>query len=509
MTTPDPAVSVSPVDTDGLREQIAARFAELDARDWGYDHGFVAYGADEESDAFVDAAAELFADREAQLLDQVARLQNRLSIMRGAHQQERDALSLMLRGMARRASWLRADCQDNHDTAETYRYERDTAREQRDQYRHNWDYARQVNEQAAETIAASEKEIARLRAELASRSTPPQDAGLPDTAERLAALARDFRDRAEKTITKALEGEQVADECDSPAECHASTEHFTWKLAALQVEKLVTALSSPATDPVPATPDGPEETKRPHKAIVDNAVAGALIDVYGFVPLDVRYDAAKTARGIVQRWLDSPGPVYDLLDDDANEPMGEDPEAAREVPDDEPVAPQSPAVDTGTCPECRCAAPIHKTWCPEDASPVAPQAPAKPIVDEASLTALRAKLRGEPAVPAVPEGTATRRPLLNTTHRRNPSLDTVALHDCGGDPKCCGNPEDEDTATPDDEYGDDLAAPFLRSSAGECREMVPDGPESYMSCGADTVPGTDRCDDHRADTTRPAGEESQ
>src|SRR5688500_15718997 len=77
---------------------------------------------------------------------------------------ERDALSRMLRGMARRVGAMRYDCQDNHDSAETYRYERDLAREQRDQYSRNWDYSRQVNEQAAETIAASEQEIARLRA---------------------------------------------------------------------------------------------------------------------------------------------------------------------------------------------------------------------------------------------------------------------------------------------------------------------------------------------------------
>lgn len=64
MTTHDrPAVSsVSPEGDRGLRDRIARRFAELDARDWGYDHGFVAtYGTDEESDAFVDAAVAVVA----------------------------------------------------------------------------------------------------------------------------------------------------------------------------------------------------------------------------------------------------------------------------------------------------------------------------------------------------------------------------------------------------------------------------------------------------------------
>lgn len=47
---------------------------------------------------------------------------------------------------------------------------------------------------------------------------------------------------------------------------------------------------------------------RPHEAVVENAVANALNDTYGFVPLDVRYEAARSARGLVEQWLNPPTP---------------------------------------------------------------------------------------------------------------------------------------------------------------------------------------------------------
>lgn len=49
---------------DDLRARIAARFARLDAEQWGYDHGFCADPEqDEETASFVDAAiAEMQAD---------------------------------------------------------------------------------------------------------------------------------------------------------------------------------------------------------------------------------------------------------------------------------------------------------------------------------------------------------------------------------------------------------------------------------------------------------------
>lgn len=57
-----------------------------------------------------------------------------------------------------------------------------------------------------------------------------------------------------------------------------------------------------AIDPVAAT------KPRPHEAAVENAVAGALTHVYGFVPLNLRYEAASAARAIVERQLNAVKP---------------------------------------------------------------------------------------------------------------------------------------------------------------------------------------------------------
>jgi hypothetical protein len=70
------------------------------------------------------------------------------------------------------------------------------------------------------------------------------------------AVVGDFRLRAEQTITTFGEEGQHDDECDSPAECHASAQHFTWKLAARALEKALTNESS-ISPPVsaPAIPE--------------------------------------------------------------------------------------------------------------------------------------------------------------------------------------------------------------------------------------------------------------
>jgi hypothetical protein len=46
----------------------------------------------------------------------------------------------------------------------------------------------------------------------------------------------------------------------------------------------------------------PDEPREPHPAVVDNAVANALSDQYGFLSLSVRYEAAEAARRIVEAW---------------------------------------------------------------------------------------------------------------------------------------------------------------------------------------------------------------
>lgn len=59
-----------------------------------------------------------------------------------------------------------------------------------------------------------------------------------------AALVVDFRQRAEQTVVTFGEDGQHDDNCDSPAECHAVAQHFTWKLAARALEKALAAGTS-------------------------------------------------------------------------------------------------------------------------------------------------------------------------------------------------------------------------------------------------------------------------
>lgn len=52
----------------------------------------------------------------------------------------------------------------------------------------------------------------------------------------LADLAEDFWRRGERTLAVLDDGDEHEDDCDSPAECHASATHWTWKLAASAVD---------------------------------------------------------------------------------------------------------------------------------------------------------------------------------------------------------------------------------------------------------------------------------
>jgi hypothetical protein len=135
---------------------------------------------------------------------------------------------------------------------------------------------------------------ARIADAVASRSTP----ALPDgAAEKRAAGLRLW------SLINDADHEFVYEFGGGPSPAHDKL------LAVKEFTRTLAFPSSPATDPEPATPDGQEETKRPHEAVVDNAVAGALIDVYGFVRLDVRYEAAEAARRVVERWLSFGQPV--------------------------------------------------------------------------------------------------------------------------------------------------------------------------------------------------------
>jgi hypothetical protein len=70
-----------------------------------------------------------------------------------------------------------------------------------------------------------------------SGDNTPADAATASLRE----LAADFRQRAEQTVTAYDEDEAPEDECDSPAECHASARYLTWKLAARALEKLISS----------------------------------------------------------------------------------------------------------------------------------------------------------------------------------------------------------------------------------------------------------------------------
>lgn len=73
---------------------------------------------------------------------------------------------------------------------------------------------------------------------------------LADQLAAAAALVAEFRQSAEQAVATFGEDGQHDDECDSPAECHASAQHFTWKLAASSLEKAL----GPVSESVPATP---------------------------------------------------------------------------------------------------------------------------------------------------------------------------------------------------------------------------------------------------------------
>jgi hypothetical protein len=80
------------------------------------------------------------------------------------------------------------------------------------------------------------------------------------------------------------------------------------------------AAAGGAPAPIPEVP--------PHPNYVDNAVAGALTDMYGFLPLDVRYSAAAAARAVVECWTRSrPVPDVEILT--AAEPDPRDAEIER------------------------------------------------------------------------------------------------------------------------------------------------------------------------------------
>lgn len=255
-----PAVSVPPVGTDGLRAQFAQRFSDVDARDWGGDHGFVpSYGSDTESDAFVDAAVAVFEQAHGDLVRVVATWQALFedkeeweTAAKDAWTEvktltvERDALSRMLRGMARERSESR---REYNSVARALRVKQE--------------FQRGVSEVLAEFgLAGGVRRLVpdtvdALRAVLASRSTPPQDAGLPDDAVARFDAVFDVAIRLFRELSTGEHGYPGAPARRTRWVTEGRIDAYHQVLSAAREWRAW--LSAPATDPVPATPDGPKE----------------------------------------------------------------------------------------------------------------------------------------------------------------------------------------------------------------------------------------------------------
>jgi hypothetical protein len=135
------------------------------------------------------------------------------------------ALSGLLRGMAWRSTELRRSLR--FADAHVPRWERIIGEHQAEIERLRTEHA-----QAVEDWGCNDEQLLAENQRLADQLTAA------------AALAADFRQRAEQTVATFGEEGQHDDECDSPAECHAVAQHFTWKLAARALEKALAAGAS-------------------------------------------------------------------------------------------------------------------------------------------------------------------------------------------------------------------------------------------------------------------------
>mgnify|MGYP001578581044 CR=1 FL=1 len=144
-------------------------------------------------------------------------------------------------------------------------------------------------------------------------SPVPTPADAPTAS--LRELAADFRQRAEQTAVAFDEGGQREDECDSPAECHASAQYLTWKLAARALEKLI---SSPGWGAAVATPqacaDGPTCPEHGNHEALYASLAAPASPVGDTGDSELREDAEdrETADSLVPKRQWQPGDIaYD------------------------------------------------------------------------------------------------------------------------------------------------------------------------------------------------------
>lgn len=198
----------------------------------------------EENEDFLERAVHLVlgccdaSDVPCELLDAEVLYEH---VRRGTTPVTREALSKMLRDSARKTSTLRRSREKWRRLA-----------------------GAQVNERVRD-MAVSMANAGQLRAEN-RRVKAECDEALAEACrlrEQLVAgqaLVIDFRQRAEQTVVKFDEDGHHDDECGSAAECHASAQHFTWKLAASALEKALAvepaAEASEAATPKPCTCNG-------------------------------------------------------------------------------------------------------------------------------------------------------------------------------------------------------------------------------------------------------------
>jgi hypothetical protein len=218
---PEPAVSVSPVDTDGLRQRIAQRFSDVDARDWGGDHGFVpSYGSDTESDAFVDAAVEVFEQAHGDLVVRAANLRS-----------ERDAARAAIADIDAHATPIGLLNPDDPDGSPLH-YAVTTGSLHRALGKA---YTAEKCDAERERLRS---EVERLRAEVASRSTPALPDGAVDVAARWLLRAGLHVDAVDTKVRADRMWQRDLDEEDRDA----------WRVLARDLLADL-GLSSPATDP--------------------------------------------------------------------------------------------------------------------------------------------------------------------------------------------------------------------------------------------------------------------
>lgn len=241
-------VYVQPADSPkGPESEVRPGFTKYERYDlttWAYAaaHSIEVYEVDRSDGGFEDLERELLDAHELQnqglaallglpgeaddgdIADEITRQRSEVERLTAEVERLREAGRVIARSSER---FFHANA-DKTDQIERLQAQYDQAVE---------DWGRNDEQMLAENQRLTE-EVSRLREQLAAAQ----------------ALVADFRRRAEQTVATFGEDGQHDDECDSPVECHASAQHFTWKLAATALEK---AVSASVSESVPVTPQLP------------------------------------------------------------------------------------------------------------------------------------------------------------------------------------------------------------------------------------------------------------